>query len=161
MKTAIDTSIIIALRNPEERYNRKASELLGRAYREGSLCIHPVVYTELAAYPGIESGEELETFLRDTGIQLSTPERQTLFRAGTAFGEYLDNRGNHLQCSRCGHEAVFNCSSCGETVSARQHVPADFQIGAHAEKEADRLATFDKGFFSTYFDVETLSVKED
>jgi len=160
LRTAIDTSIIIALRNPDEKHNRRASEVLGKAY-QGALQIHPAVYTELAAYPHIQSGEELDTFLEDTGISISPPKRETLFRAGTAFGEYLDNRGSHLQCTVCGHETTFNCPKCGETVSARQHVPADFQIGAQAEKEADRLATFDKGFFSTYFDVETLSVSEE
>ncbi len=159
MKTCIDTSIVIALRNPDEEHNRGASEVLGRAYREGALHIHPVVYTELAAYPYIENGEELDAFLDDTGIRVSSPKRETLFRAGTAFAEYLDNRGNQLQCTVCGHETTFDCPRCGETVSARQHVPADFQIGAQAEQEADRLATFDEGFFSTYFDVETLSLK--
>jgi hypothetical protein len=73
---------------------------------------------------------------------------------------YLDRRGDRVQCPACGHETTFLCPDCDATISARQHIAADFFIGAQAEYEPDRLLTFDWGLFGTYFEVETLSVGE-
>ena len=64
-----------------------------------------------------------------------------------------------LQCSGCGHES-FECPSCDRPITARQHVPADFLIGAHAET-ADGLLTFDAGFFRDYFDLTVRTVHSD
>lgn len=44
------------------------------------------------------------------------------------------------------------CSDCGTDLSRRQHVVADFLIGAHAAEDADELLTLDGDFHRSYFD---------
>lgn len=157
MKTVVDTSALIALLNPDEKYNERASELLMGAYADGAVVIAPVTYTELGADPYFETTEALDAFLDDTGIRIEEPETEALFAAGEAFQTYLDRRGETLQCSECGTETVFQCPDCDASVTARQHVPADFLIGALADEQADRLLTFDGGFFETYFSLDLLT----
>lgn len=157
MKTVVDTSALVALLNPDETHNERASDLLMRAYSDGAVVVAPVTYTELSADPYFETSDELDAFLDDTGIRIEEPNSDALFAAGDAFRTYLDRRGEQLQCSECGAEAVFECPDCEASVTARQHVPADFLIGALAAEQADRLLTFDGGFFETYFSLDLLA----
>lgn len=129
-----------------------------RAYSEGAVVIAPITYTELGADPYFETTSDLDAFLDDTGIQIEKPATAALFAAGEAFQTYLDRRGEQLQCSECGTETVFQCPDCEASVTARQHVPADFLIGALADEQADRLLTFDGGFFETYFSLDPLTL---
>lgn len=159
MKTVIDTSALIALLYPDDEHNRRAAESLHEASADGATAINGVVYTELAADPYFDDAADLDAFLDDTGIGVERASRDALFAAGTAFETYLDRRGDELQCPACGERSTVACPSCETRLAPRQHVAADFVIGAHAVEEADRLLTFDEGFFATYFDVELLSVR--
>ena len=159
MKTVVDTSALIALLYPDDEHNERASEALGYVHSQGATVVNPVTYVELSADAFFGSPDELDDFLNDTGIRVEDCGNDALFRAGEAFQEYLDRRGDRLQCPECGEETVFDCPSCGNEVAARQYLPADFVIGAHAEEEADALVSFDTGFFDTYFDVETFGVR--
>ncbi|NEU55746.1 type II toxin-antitoxin system VapC family toxin [Halorussus sp. MSC15.2] len=158
-RTVVDTSALIALLYPDDRHNRRAVSLLQAAAADGAISINPVVYAELAADPYFESHEQLDAFLDDTGIGIEELPHDALFHAGEAFQTYLDRRGDGLQCGECGHQTTYECGGCGAPVTARQHVPADFLIGAHAET-ADELVTFDRGFYRDYFDVECRTVRE-
>lgn len=157
MKTIVDTSAVIALLNSDEKHNERASELLMQAYTEGAIVIAPVTYTELGADSYFGTPADLDEFLEDTGIRIESPNTDALFRAGEAFQTYLNRRGEQLQCSECGTERIFECPNCDASVTARQHVPADFLIGAQAEEQADQLVTFDGGFFETYFTLDIQS----
>lgn len=159
MRTVVDTSALIALLYPDDHHNKAASDALGQAHSKGSLVVNDITYAELSADPYFQDNHALDTFLDDTGVTVESPSQQSLFKAGKVFQTYLDNRGQHLQCPECGHETTFECPECGNTLEARQHIPADFLIGAHAELEADRLLTFDEGFYTTYFEVDVEGVK--
>jgi len=158
MKTVVDTSALITLLYPDDEHNERASELLGRAHSEGATVANPVTYVELSADDLFGTHEELDGFFDDTGLRVEAADRDALFRAGVAFQEYLDARGETLQCPECGEETVFEWPSCGGEVSARQYLPADFIVGAHAEQQADALVTFDTGLFDTYFDVTSYGI---
>ncbi|WP_049898752.1 nucleotide-binding protein [Halococcus agarilyticus] len=158
MKTVIDTSALIALLYPDDDHNRRAAAALHEASTDGATVINDVVYTELAADPYFGDAAALDGFLDDTGIGVERPSCEASFTAGTAFETYLDRRGEKLQCPACGEHTTVTCPACGTRLAPRQHVAADFVIGAHATEQADRLLTFDEGLFSSYFDVELLSV---
>jgi predicted nucleic acid-binding protein len=157
--TVVDTSALLALLYPDDEHNERAADLLQRAAEDGKLAINSVVYAELAADDTFGSREELDYFLSDTGIAVESLDREVSFRAGEAFQRYLSRRGDSLQCPACGTETTFTCPECGTEITARQHIAADFLIGAHAET-ADRLLTFDSGFYRDYFDVPVRTVSE-
>lgn len=159
MKTVVDTSAILALLYPDDRHNARAVEQLQAASEAGKIAINPVVNSELAADSTFGSRDELEYFLSDTGLVLESITAAMSYRAGESFRTYLDRRGDYLECPSCGHETGLDCPACGTSISARQHVAADFLIGAHAEA-ADRLLTFDEGFFRDYFDVTVQTVSD-
>src|SRR5690606_36011392 len=71
--------------------------------------------------------------------------------AGLAWREYTRRRPDGLQCPRCGAVTRAACESCGEVLTARQHVVADFLIGAHALEHADQLRWGDWGSYTAYF----------
>lgn len=159
-RTVVDTSALIALLYPDDQHNERASTLLHEAYQEGALRINPIVYAELAADPFFATPEELDAFLDDTGIAVEELPREVLFAGGEAFQTYLERRGDGLQCPECGHTTTYECPECGAAITARQHIAADFLIGAHAE-QADSLLTFDQGFYRDYFDVTCLAIRDE
>jgi hypothetical protein len=156
VKTVVDSSALIASLNDDDAHNDAATDLLGAARAEGAVVVNDVVYAELSARFG--EHETLRAFLSDTGLRRESLDEDTLYLAGTRYREYLDNRPDGLACHRCGHETNYPCESCGASIRSRQYIAADFLIGAHAECEADRLLTFDEGFFDTYFQVDTMTV---
>ncbi|SDF03294.1 type II toxin-antitoxin system VapC family toxin [Halorientalis regularis] len=159
MTTVVDTSALLALLYPDDAHNQRAKRALVAADEAGKITINPIVYAELAADDTFEDRDGLEYFLDDTGIAVEPITRDTAARAGECFQTYVSRRGEKLQCSTCGRETTFECPDCESSITARQHVAADFLIGAHAET-AGTLLTFDGGFFRDYFDVEMLQIEE-
>lgn len=157
MKTIADTSALLALLYPDDTHNERASTLLNEAYQQGALFITDVTYAELAADTVFEESSDLHRFLSDTGIDRSAPSEAALFTAGERFRTYLERRGEELQCPSCGGRTTFTCPTCEREIGARQHIVADFVIGAQAERDADALLTFDDGFYRDYFDVELVT----
>ncbi|MBI4491506.1 MAG: PIN domain-containing protein [Chloroflexi bacterium] len=154
MIAAVDTSILLDLLIPNAPRAEQSEALLAEASRAGAIVLSEPVYAELAA--SFPAREDLDQFLDSTGMRLERSGAEALHRAGGAWREYSARRPSHLVCPRCGNAQPVQCSRCGRTVAPRQHLVADFLIGAHALVHANRLLTHDRGFYTTYFPELTL-----
>jgi hypothetical protein len=147
--SAVDTNVLLDILIPDAPHGDESERRLGEAVRGGAIVISEAVYTELAAH--FEEPEDLDRFVEHTGIRLEPSSRETLHRAGGAWRAYARQRPSSFVCPQCGAAQAVRCEECGAPVQVRQHVVADFMIGAHAVEHADRLITRDRGYYATYF----------
>ena len=149
MITAVDSNVLIDVLGRDRRYVASAVAKLEAAASLGPVVVCDVVLAELAPlFPDVEAMEE---FLTRNSIQLELVSAEVLFDAGHAWHRYTQQRGTSLMCSACGARSQPACPQCGEVLRSRQHMVADFIIGAHAMARADRLLTRDRGYYRTYF----------
>jgi hypothetical protein len=149
MITALDTNILLDVLVPGEPHAESSEQVLAESLHAGPIVISEAVYAELAGrFP---AREELEWFLEDTGIRLQPSGVEALHLAGRTWREYIRQRPTSLVCPSCGNVQDVRCARCGTGLHPRQHVVADFLIGAHATVHADRLLTRDRGYYQTYF----------
>lgn len=149
MISAVDTNILVDVFLPDELHAERSRQLLAEAHRLGGIIVSEAVYAELAG--NFDGGDTLEQFLTDTGIRLVQSSREALRLAGGAWRAYSRRRPRSLALGRSGTAHPVRCESCGEPIGQRQHLVADFLIGAHARVHAARLLTRDRGFYATYF----------
>ena len=149
MITAVDTNILLDVLAPGQQHAESSQEALSESLRAGSTVISESVYAELAGR--FSASHELNGFLDDTGIRLRPSSIEALYLAGSAWRDYLRRRPDSLICPSCGTSQAVRCAGCGRDILPRQHVLADFLIGAHATVHADRLLTRDRGHYRTYF----------
>jgi predicted nucleic acid-binding protein len=149
MSSAVDTNILLDILIPDEPHHDASVRLLTEARRDGSLLMSEPVYAELAGWFTVQA--DLEQFLADMQLQLVGSGLGVLYHAGSAWRAYTRRRPEALVCSQCGSAQAISCSRCGAAIRSRQHIVADFIIGAHALVHAGRLLTRDKGFYRTYF----------
>ena len=149
MITAVDTNILLDVLIPDAPHGDESARSLAVAVRGGALVISEPVYAELAVH--FLDKDALDRFLADTGIRLESSKAEALYRAGRAWSEYLRRRPAPLVCSQCGAPQDVRCEQCGARVQPRQHVVADFVIGAHALLHSDHLLTRDREYYATYF----------
>ena len=122
---------------------------LAAAREKGRLIICEVVQTELASF--IRDESRLTRFLRESRVKVERSAAAALVHAGVAWREYAGGRPDGLACAGCGTQQRPLCTHCGSALRGRQHIVADFMIGAHALVQTDGLLTRDVRYFKTYF----------
>lgn len=137
MITAVDTNILLDVLIPDAPHAAESEQALTDALERGAVIISEAVYAELSV--GFNDAAAMNRFLESTGLRLQSSRSEALYCAGEAWREYSRRRSR------------ATCLECGTEIPSRQHVLADFLIGAHASVMAQRLLTRDRGLYASYF----------
>jgi hypothetical protein len=125
MITSIDTNVLLDVLIPNEKFYAAAVGAIEDAMRAGSLVVCDMVYAELCIH--FPSQRECDGFLESNEIRVEPLTREAHFLASRIWRKY------HRQGGR------------------RNRILADFLIGAHAQVQATRLVSRDRGFYSRLF----------
>ena len=125
MISAIDTNVLLDVLEDDPVFLEPSLGALRACEVEGRLIACDVVWAEVGArFP---SAEQLRDVMDRVGVAFSSLSVEAALEAGTAWSRYRQRGGS------------------------RSRVVADFLIGGHAQIQADRLVTRDRGFYRTYF----------
>ena len=130
MITAIDTNILLDILAPNPDFYEASSGAIERAANAGSMVICDLVYAELCIHFGTQ--RECDEFLQSIEIRVEPVRREAHFLASRAYRAYRQRGGQ------------------------RDRILADFLIGAHAQLQATRLLSRDRGFYRGLFPKLTL-----
>jgi predicted nucleic acid-binding protein len=125
MITALDTNILLDILVPNEEFYEASANALQESATAGSLVICDIVYAELSIHFGGQ--RECDAFLDGNEIRVQALTREAHFLAGRAWRTYRERGGK------------------------RTRILADFLIGAHAQTQATRLLSRDRGFYHQLF----------
>ena len=125
MITAIDTNILLDILVPNDQFYDASAQALEDAATSGSLVVCDLVYAELCIH--FATQRECDGFLESSEIRVEPLSREAHFLASRAWRNYRRQGGS------------------------RTRILADFMIGAHAQAQATRLLSRDRGFHKKLF----------
>jgi predicted nucleic acid-binding protein len=125
MITAVDTNVLLDIFGADPAFGPRSARALRSCLREGRLVGCEVVWTEVASM--FLSPALARDSIERLGVEFSPISQEAALAAAAAWKTYRSRGGK------------------------RQRVVADFLIGAHAQLQAERLLTRDRGFYRAYF----------
>ncbi len=132
MISAVDTNVIVALWDADERGHLTVLDLLDDAASRGGIVICGAVFGELLACPG-RTEEFVNAFLDGVEIVVDWSSTEAVWRtAGSAFQKHAARRRR------------------GRSGDPRR-ILTDFYIGAHALENGYSLLTLDDGIYRAAF----------
>ena len=125
MITAVDTSVLLDVFLPDDKFGEQSRLWLRAAYDAGAILVSDIVYAELV--PAFRERSALDRALSDINAKVSPLNTTIAYEAGLRWWRYRQAGG------------------------PRERIITDFLIGAHAAFVAETFLTRDRGFYETYF----------
>lgn len=125
MITAVDTSVLIDVLADDPQFGDRSAAAIRGAIARGRLVACDAVWAEVAV--GFQSAERCAEVMAKLRVDFSAMNDASALLAGQTYRTWRQAGGR------------------------RKRVVADFVIGAHAQLQADRLLTRDRGYYRRYF----------